>query len=169
MLHIKYNTEEYDVKNIEFMDLLEITKWFDEEYMSLDFENLKHRFFEFYFSENEIFIKIQHEGSTEAIFRGRIDEENYKELIILCYIVRKDIRGKGIGSLIFNKLLDEAKNMNIENIKVLAMAGNSEVLGFWNKMGFNSARKIKNYFYYDNETNKDMIVFQKSMYDKKIV
>lgn len=169
MLHIKYNTEEYHIKNIEFMDLLEITEWFDEEYMSLDFENLKHRFCEFYFSENEIFIKVQHEGSTEAILRGRIDEGCYKEFVILCYMVRKDIRGKGIGSLIFNRILDEAENMNIDNIKVLARAGNSEVLEFWNKMGFSSIREIKNYFYYDNEPNKNMIVFQKSMYDKKSV
>ncbi len=169
MLHIKCDSEEYNIKNIEFEDLLEITEWFDEEYMSLDFENLKIRFCESYFCKSEIFVKVQHEGATEAILRGRIDEEPHRELIILCYMVRKDIRGQGVGSFIFNKLLSEAKNMKIKNVKVLVQAGNSEVLEFWDSLGFSFMRQIENYFYCTNKTNKDMIIFQRSMYDNKFV
>lgn len=60
--------------------------------------------------------------------------------------VKKDFRKQGIASMILTRLIDFAKEHEIEVIGLEVRAGNSNALGLYEKFGFEAVGKRKNYY-----------------------
>lgn len=65
-------------------------------------------------------------------------KKNKVGTIIGLYIY-DDLRGKGLGSYLINRMVLWLKTKNVEKIKVEIYAGNEEVISFFQKIGFRTS------------------------------
>lgn len=59
--------------------------------------------------------------------------------------VRKDFRNKGVGTLLLNKILDDARRMNIKEVYALVKEANSHSIKFFKKNKFEQIAKEKSH------------------------
>ena len=71
------------------------------------------------------------------------------EAHILSISVKKEMQSKGIGTLLFNSMLDQCQVMNYKKIFLEVRASNIQAINFYEKLGF-SKDAIRNNYYTDN-------------------
>lgn len=65
---------------------------------------------------------------------------------------------QGIGTLLFDHLIDLAQELKAKTISLEVRVNNTAALGLYEKMGFIKLRKINNYY---TDTNEDAYLMQK--------
>lgn len=51
--------------------------------------------------------------------------------------VRSDLRGRGIGTMLYRAMKDEARRLNLARVELMVWAFNEEARGFYEKLGMN--------------------------------
>ena len=108
----------------KYWDLFQTTGW-----------NLEYKF-----SIHELAKAIENSWYAVSIYRandlvgfGRIIADGIHHAFIVDMIIHPDFQGKGIGSLLLNKLVKKCKDNKIRDIQLFAAKDKSE---FYEKLGF---------------------------------
>lgn len=171
MFDIEIHFECYDITSILSRDVMQIQQWinnqdfYGEEAITrpLNFDELNERFIEYYMSENEFFLKIESHNKIIGIFKGRVEFKNPHEVMIWCYILDSELRGKGIGTKILNQIiLFFNEKLGITNFYSGIMEGSIRAIRFWNKNYFRILRISKGFF--SNEPKSlDLLVLRRKV------
>jgi RimJ/RimL family protein N-acetyltransferase len=78
--------------------------------------------------------------------------------------VRKDYWNKKIGTMLMTEIIGHAKKMNLHNIELEVVAGNTAAIALYHKMGFSDVGVYRNYWFANN-VYSDAIVMQKCLND----
>lgn len=65
---------------------------------------------------------------------------------IMNIVVKKDFRNQGLGSLLLKNLINLAKSLGVRNIFLEVDEKNSPAISLYNKYGFKTISKRKNYY-----------------------
>lgn len=97
----------------------------------------------------------------ELISKGTIHREGvyWQNAGEVKLIVKPEYRGQGIGSIMFNALLNEIFNMKINKVIVRFSADNLSFIKILNNYGFKAETVLKSYICLpDKNINKDLII-----------
>lgn len=97
----------------------------------------------------------------ELISKGTIHREGvyWKNAAELKLIVKPEYRGQGIGSIMFNALLSQFFDMNINKVIVRFSTDNMSFIKILNNYGFKAETVLKSYIHApDKKINKDLII-----------
>ena len=95
MLQTDFSYGDYKFKSIRSSDVERVVNWIrdnideKESYYSLDSDIFYRRFLEYYISENECFMEIYKNNQLVAVFKGRLEKMNHKELVIWFFVMDK--------------------------------------------------------------------------------
>lgn len=78
--------------------------------------------------------------------------------------VRKDYWNKKIGTMLMTEIIGHAKKMNLHNIELEVVAGNTAAIALYHKMGFSDIGTYKD-FWFANNSYSDAIIMQKCLND----
>ena len=78
--------------------------------------------------------------------------------------VRKDYWNKKIGTALMTEIIEHAKEMNLHNIELEVVAGNTAAIALYHKMGFSDIGTYKD-FWFANNAYSDAIIMQKCLKD----
>ena len=112
-------------------------------------------------SENSIVLialdneKIIARAELQGYYAARI-----RHRAILSISVKKEYWNQGIGTEMINRIVEQAKKMNIRSIELEAISDNARGIHLYHKMGFADIGIYKDYFYV-NGIYKDAVVMQK--------
>ena len=168
MFDINFKFEDINISSMESPDIVPAMEWLDAEKNKgnlhekhLNIKELRERFLESYLSEGEFFLKIIKEKQFVGILKGRIEFKNSNEVWILYYIIDRNLKNKGIDSIILENLTSYFyKELGIYSFFTVVSEDNLEIEAFWNRNGFSLVRVAENYF--DNEgKNINMLIFKK--------
>lgn len=84
-------------------------------------------------------------------------EETPYDFDILEIVVDEQMRGRGVGTMLMQKVLQHAKNTHKEKATLEVAVDNVVAILFYEKFGFTKISVRKNYY-----KNKDALVFQKT-------
>ena len=76
--------------------------------------------------------------------------------------VRKDYWNRKIGTALMTELMERAKNMNLRNIELEVIAGNTAAIALYHKMGFTELGTYRDYWF-TNNAYSDAIIMQKRL------
>ena len=76
--------------------------------------------------------------------------------------VRKDYWNRKIGTALMTELMERAKNMNLRNIELEVIAGNTAAIALYHKMGFTELGTYRDYWF-TNNAYSDAIIMQKCL------
>ncbi len=89
-------------------------------------------------------LEIENAIGGYAILRNYLPYENFKHTGILTYFLKVECTNKGFGTIIFNKLIEDAKQHGINIIYVHVSSKNPQSLNFHKKLGFKECGRFKN-------------------------
>ena len=166
MIQINFNYEDYKFSSINEKDVVELNEWIinngreSSSCTSLDPQILYRRFLEYYFTEDEVYLKINKANNMIGIFKGRIEENS--RFFIWLFIIDKELRNKGIGSKLLEELTSYLEqDKGIKDIRVGVAESNQEAIAFWKRCYFKIDRISKNFFEGPNSQQKDMIIMKR--------
>lgn len=131
---------------------------FDIDYMNLsDLEQIKdilNTDFDDFWSYSVLKDELTSKNSTYFVVKNK---ENkilgfagikiiLDEAEIMNIVTKKDCRNQGIGKLLLNRIILEAKNINIRKINLEVNENNTIAIHIYEKFGFNKDGKRKNYY-----------------------
>lgn len=168
MLQSDFSYGDYKFKSIRSSDVERVVNWIrdnideKESYYSLDSDIFYRRFLEYYISENECFMEIYKNNQLVAVFKGRLEKMNHKELVIWFFVMDKLKRNEGIGTSIIDLIIKYFKEVhNIDDILVGVVQNNMEGISFWNSMGFDVSRISRNFFDGYEEKDRNLVIMKK--------
>ena len=168
MLQTDFSYGDYKFKSIRSSDVERVVNWIrdnideKESYYSLDSDIFYRRFLEYYISENECFMEIYKNNQLVAVFKGRLEKMNHKELVIWFFVMDKLKRNEGIGTSIIDLNIKYFKEVhNIDDILVGVVQNNMEGISFWNSMGFDVSRISRNFFDGYEEKDRNLVIMKK--------
>jgi len=98
-------------------------------------------------------LDLEGEVGGYALIRNYLPYENFKHTGKLTYFLKPEYTHKGFGTILFEKLIEDARGYNINIIYVHVSSENPQSLNFHNKHGFkecgrfrNIAKKFNQYF-----------------------
>ena len=95
-------------------------------------------------SKNSTYFVVKNETSEILGFAGIkiiLDEAE-----IMNIVTKKDCRNQGVGKLLLDRIILEAKNKNIRKINLEVNENNTIAIHLYEKFGFNIDVKRKNYY-----------------------
>ncbi|WP_315116949.1 GNAT family N-acetyltransferase [uncultured Clostridium sp.] len=167
MLDIEFDLQDINILNIQKEDeeiiqhwLYEQCEFYEGDIYPIEIDKLHDRFLEYYISENEFFVKIQHDGKLIGIIKGRIEFKNPTEAWVWCIMLDYRYRNLGIGSNIINELNKYLiREYGVANLYT-TIVENPKTINFLKKNGYKIIRSSKNY--YDiNGKQMDMLILKK--------
>lgn len=168
MVNINFNYENYTFESVKESDFKELIEWMrknNETYditYSLDSQVFYQRFIEYYVTDNECFIIIKKENNIVGVFKGRLDLEDKEELFIWYFTIDRKFRGKGLGSEIIERIIEYFESRySISVTKVGIVEDNRGALNFWKSIRFTFLRSAKNFFRYEAEQNKGLVILKR--------
>ncbi|NVM35426.1 MAG: N-acetyltransferase family protein [Candidatus Lokiarchaeota archaeon] len=112
---------------------------YSEKELSIDFINrLKKDSLSF------IILEIEEKITGFAFLRNYLPYDNFKHTGQLSYIIKPEYTNKSFGTMLFNKLVDAAKDNGIDILIVHLSSLNQQSLNFHKKHGFIECGKFKN-------------------------
>jgi RimJ/RimL family protein N-acetyltransferase len=169
MFDLSINFNDITISSIVQEDIVCIQKWMNEQQFyaqealnkPMPLKELQERFIEYYMSENEFFLKIKQEDNLIGIFKGRIEFKTTNEVLIWCYILDKEARGRGLGSKILSEILSYFQDkLGINSFSASIVAGSQNAIKFWSKNKFFLHRISKNFFKVEDKI-LDMLVLKR--------
>lgn len=169
MFDLSIGFDDITISSIVQEDIVCVQKWMNEQQLyaqealnkPMSLKELQERFIEYYMSENEFFLKIKQDNNLIGIFKGRIEFKTTNEVLIWCYILDKEARGKGLGSKILNEILMYFQDkLGINSFSASIVAGNQSAVKFWSKNKFYLHRIAKNFFKIEDKI-LDMLVLKR--------
>lgn len=168
MVNINFNYENYTFESVKESDFKELIEWMrknnetDDITYSLDSQVFYQRFIEYYVTDNECFIIIKKENNIVGVFKGRLDLEDKEELFIWYFTIDRKFRGKGVGSEIIERIIEYFESRySISVTKVGIVENNIGALNFWTRIRFTFLRSTKNFFCYEAEENKGLVILKR--------
>ena len=140
---------EFNIKNVKDSDLEIILQIFNyyvkngfaaypEEDVSIEFFNkIKQSAILFYILE------IKNNIRGFAFLRNYLPYHNFQHTAILSYFILPDYTDKGYGTILLNKLLDDAREKGINDFIVNLSSLNKKSLTFHKKHGFKECGRFK--------------------------
>ena len=95
-------------------------------------------------SKNSTYFVVKNEENEILGFAGI--KIILDEVEIMNIVTKKDCRNQGIGKLLLNRIILEAKNKNIRKINLEVNENNSIAIHLYEKFGFNKDGERKNYY-----------------------
>lgn len=168
MFDINFSFEDINICSMESSDIVPAMKWLEaEKYKGnlhekhLNIRELRERFLESYLSEGEFFLKITKGKEFVGMLKGRIEFKNSNEVWILYYIINRDLKNKGMDSIVLGNLTSYFdKEFGIYSFFTIVSEDNLETKAFWNKNGFTLVRVAENYFENDGQ-DINMLIFRR--------
>lgn len=167
MFDIEIAFEDIEISSVQKEDVTDIQNWMQEqmsknaEIVWTNIEELGDRFLEYYMSENEFFLKIVKDKKIIGILKGRVEFKNPNEVLIWCYILDTELRGKGIGSRILFEVINYFENdLGIYDFSTSIIDGSKGAERFWMKNKFELHRISKSFFNVEGE-EKDMLLYKR--------
>lgn len=168
MVNINFNYENYTFESVKESDFKELIEWMrknnetDDITYSLDSQVFYQRFIEYYVTDNECFIIIKKENNIVGVFKGRLDLEDKEELFVWYFTIDRKFRGKGLGSEIIERIIEYFESRySISVTKVGIVEDNRGALNFWTSIRFTFLRSAKNFFRYEAEQNKGLVILKR--------
>lgn len=168
MLDVAFDYNEYEVKNIEECDVDVLYDWmkrnntYKYDFISLDKQLLYRRYLEYYFDEDEFFVKVLKNGEIEGVIKGCINGDCKKDLFLWYFLIDKDNRNKGEGRKIINVFSQYVcKRYELKNVKVGVGSDNDGALNFWQSLGFEKFRVSKRFFQVSDTDFEDLVIMNK--------
>lgn len=168
MVNINFNYENYTFESVKESDFKELIEWMrknnetDDITYCLDSQVFYQRFIEYYVTDNECFIIIKKENNIVGVFKGRLDLEDKEELFIWYFTIDRKFRGKGVGSEIIERIIEYFESRySISVTKVGIVEDNRGALNFWASIRFTFLRSAKNFFRYEAEQNKGLVILKR--------
>jgi ribosomal protein S18 acetylase RimI-like enzyme len=168
MFDINFSFDNMNISSMESADIISAMEWLvsekrkgnlDERYLNI--RELRERFLESYLSEGEFFLKIIKGQDFVGMLKGRIEFKSSNEVWIWYYIINKDLKSKGIDSIILENLTSYFdKEFGIYSFFTVVSEDNIETKAFWNRNGFNLVRIAENFFENDGG-DINMLIFKK--------
>jgi len=166
MFDVNFEFEDIKICSMENIDIVPTMEWleaekykgnFDEKHLNI--KELRERFLESYLSEGEFFLKILKGKEFVGMLKGRVEFKTNNEVWIWYYIIDRDLKNKGIDSIILTNLLKYFdKEFGIYSFFTVVSEDNLETKSFWNKNGFTLFRVAENYFQ-DHGHGVNMLIF----------
>lgn len=166
MFDVDFYIDDIFVSSIEKEDVILVQHWINNQYINsenekpLVFKDFYERFLEYYVSENEFFLKIEMNDKLIGVIKGRMEFKNINEVWLWYYLLDKDYRNKGIGSIIIKAMI---KYFNVELGIFDFYAGICErdidIFNFWKKNNFKKLRVSKDFFNISGQ-DMDMIILK---------
>ena len=170
MIDINIIKNEYEIKSVNKENLNILKDWMLDnsvsEYLGLNLDEdiLKDRFLEYYITQNECFFMIYKNEKIVSIFKGRVEEDKIKKLIIWFFIVDKNIRNLGTGSELVKQIIEYFKIQHgIEKVEVGVVQNNMEGISFWDSIGFVVDRVTKDFFDKGSGKGKNLVIMSKKI------
>lgn len=127
------NAEEKYIKEVADIESKEIiVPWTYNQYLGLLSQN--NATFRIMLNDNNLVIGYYS-------FYTVLDEIDINNIAI-----RKDLQSQGLGSILFQDLLDIASKQNIQNITLEVETGNEKAIGLYKKFGFKIEGTRKNFY-----------------------
>ena len=79
-----------------------------------------------------------------GILRNYLPYVNFKHTGKLTYFIKSEYTHKGFGTILLEKLIEEAKRNNIKNIYIHASSENPQSINFHKKHGFKECGRFRN-------------------------
>jgi N-acetylglutamate synthase-like GNAT family acetyltransferase len=92
------------------------------------------------FIEKEIFLVADDNGDIVGFMGG--EKMLFSFLWIDVIVVRKDLRGKGIGSKLFSSMKKEAKKEGVKHVYLIAPQWKPKTIAFYEKQGMKKGRNF---------------------------
>ena len=89
-------------------------------------------------------LEIDGEVGGYAILRNYLPYVNFKHTGKLTYFIKSEYTHKGFGTILLEKLIEEAKRNNIKNIYIHASSENPQSINFHKKHGFKECGRFRN-------------------------
>ncbi len=131
---------------------------FDIDYMNLsDLEQIKYILntdFDDFWSYSVLKDELTSKNSTYFVVKNKENKilgfAGIKTILdeaeIMNIVTKKDCRNQGIGNLLLDKIILEAKNKNIKKINLEVNENNTIAIHLYEKFGFNKDGERKNYY-----------------------
>jgi ribosomal protein S18 acetylase RimI-like enzyme len=168
MFDIELSFDNIEISSILKEDVSMVQNWMQEQMRNnaeavwTNIEELEDRFLEYYMSENEIFLKIIRDEMLIGVFKGRVEFKSPNEVLIWCFILDGNLRGKGLGSKILRELIKHFENnFDIYSFSTGIIAGSNSAVQFWKKNDFLLHRVSKSFFNVEGE-EKDMHLYKRN-------
>lgn len=173
VINIHFENKVYTFSSVVKEDLSKLSEWIkenneeDHTCYSLDNQIFYRRFLEYYVTENESFIKVHKGSKLVAVFKGRLELENKRELFIWLFVVEKGLRNEGIGSEIVETIIEYfMKEYKIDTVEVGVVGSNLEGISFWNSRNFEVARVSKDFFEDKESKERNLVIMKRKNYEK---
>lgn len=96
MLGVSFKFNDYIVSSVEEYGLEELNTWIrvnnnkDNICYSLDNQMFYRKVLEYYVTESEFFLKVYRDGEIVGVFKGNLELEGKKELLIWLFVIKKN-------------------------------------------------------------------------------
>ena len=119
-------------------------------------------------NNSRIFLVL--EDNSEIIGFGFLSyykkRKHFNHVGVLTYFILEEYTGKGLGSKLFNELIEQGKKLGITNFLAHISSKNERSLNFHKKFGFNEVGRFKNMSYKFGES-LDVIWVQKQFHHEE--
>lgn len=115
-----------------------------------------------WFQKAKIFKVIVFENTVVGFIQPYKPFNTFKHTGVLTYFLLPKFTGKGLGTKLFNTLVEEAKTLGITNLLAHISSRNLQSINFHKKMGFEECGRMKN-MALKNDIYLDIIWVQKLM------
>ncbi|MCR4944552.1 MAG: GNAT family N-acetyltransferase [Clostridium sp.] len=167
MIDVEFDFDEYEFRNVQKCDVNILYEWMKKnnnkyDVISLDKQLLYRRYLEYYFAEDEFFIKVLKGGKIDGIIKGNINGENKNDLFLWYFLVDEDNRNKGEGRKIIDTFSNYmCKKYQLKNIKAGVSSENSDALSFWESLGFEEFRISEKFFQISDTDFENLVIMNR--------
>lgn len=162
MKNIEFNYDDIEIKSIELEDVIKVGEWLNDNSCNIPTTDMYSRFLEYYASENEVFLQAIVHDKIVAVFKGRIQGQENKELFIWFYVIGLNHRGKGVGKWLIELIYKYfEKNYFVTELYSGVDEKNIMAYDFWSHIGFQEQRRVHEFFQECPKGNSDLIIFKK--------
>lgn len=155
MLHINISHKNIVIKNVSLDSLKDIVECINSDESNLeaiginkkiDLGFIKERYMESLVNHLEFFCGIYQDFKMVGIIKGRVEKKSIHEAWFMTFILKYELRNKGLGTYILDLVEDYLKTMySIQRFCVVVSEENKGSKNFWLKNGY-TIERISNYF-----------------------
>lgn len=172
MLKLNLQNSEIFIKDIKYEQLPMLLEWYNnvDEFKfatgvdkPIPLEELTLRYAEAAISSCEFFsaIYLRNQGKMIGILKGRIKFKNKLAVWINSIVIDPNYQNKGFGTSSIELLLRYLKSeLSVNGAFLSVIADNIKGRNFWDKLGFNEARKMSNHAHLEGKS-QDVIILYK--------
>lgn len=139
-------------KELEDLIIIDCLCFEDEAYDEESFLNLYHK------AKNTFFV-ITYEEVIIAYIAGYVNKQRIG--VIASIAVIEEYRGKGLATMMINKLLDIFRSFKIKQTILHVKVSNHDAFGLYVKLGFKVAQLLENY--YNKEDGYLMVRYEQNL------